>query len=818
MKKKITLWIITGIMLFSACGVNRLAAVDKYTAKTVTLSYDESDGIPVGSPAIVGDLFPITRALAAKQIALLLRDKTTVDNLPRTIRFDDCSPEMWFDRYVNAACADGFWEDSGKSFYPDGVVTLKTAQAMLDKMDKQNTIKLQLTPETENKPISYALFSDLIRQLANNLGNSGVTEQKLIILAAPENNSKLAGANFITDIGPMANSGMSMGEFIDTEISVLKKGTEVLAVLGVVTDSPTIKNAFIVSSDNSSITIFSGGAERSFSTSSAIKPPNSAKICDIRIHNGTAAGVSFYSETKKAELLAITASSVELSGVGVLPVSPDAKIYSYTNNVVKLKSMSSLISGTDITELIMKNGEVCAAVITKEFSPESIRVLIGTTNFTGFEHDAVKLTATCDYVVEYEKDGKTSASQKRANEDISFAGGSLGGATRVTVRLPENTDNKITLKSITRNGGSIPKYRGTIEISLRNGKYLIVNEVSMDEYLYAVVPSEMPTSYGVEAAKVQAITARSYAYIQYFTNRFASYGANVDDSVTCQVYNNVPENSTSIRAVNETSGQYLTYNGEVISANFFSTSCGMTANSGEVWAGSSKQFPVSTSPFLKATKQYVKGSYGDLSVEKNAAAFFKNNAVEAYDSGSAWFRWTLEMTAQELAASINSGLKARYEANPQLIKTLQPNGSFASKSLTGIGDLINLEVMRRGEGGNIMELKITGSQSTVLVLTEYNIRLLLKPVKILTNGRDINIIRKNNSKVTNYSLLPSAFFTFEKITAADGSISFKFFGGGNGHGVGMSQDGVKGMIDKGYGYNEILYHYYAGTKVMKIEF
>jgi len=65
--------------------------------------------------------------------------------------------------------------------------------------------------------------------------------------------------------------------------------------------------------------------------------------------------------------------------------------------------------------------------------------------------------------------------------------------------------------------------------------------------------------------------------------------------------------------------------------------------------------------------------------------------------------------------------------------------------------------------------------------------------------------------------MPSAFFVIEPIENKDGKLTgYTFYGGGNGHGAGMSQNGVKGMVDKGYNYKEILKHYYPGTEVKKI--
>jgi stage II sporulation protein D len=65
--------------------------------------------------------------------------------------------------------------------------------------------------------------------------------------------------------------------------------------------------------------------------------------------------------------------------------------------------------------------------------------------------------------------------------------------------------------------------------------------------------------------------------------------------------------------------------------------------------------------------------------------------------------------------------------------------------------------------------------------------------------------------------MPSAFFTMDKKLNSDGDVaSVTFYGGGCGHGVGMSQNGAKGMIDAGFSVDEVLGHYYPGTAVMDI--
>jgi stage II sporulation protein D len=117
-----------------------------------------------------------------------------------------------------------------------------------------------------------------------------------------------------------------------------------------------------------------------------------------------------------------------------------------------------------------------------------------------------------------------------------------------------------------------------------------------------------------------------------------------------------------------------------------------------------------------------------------------------------------------------------------------------------------MEVIRRGQGGNIMEMVFHGSTTYARVLTEFQIRTALNP-------QEIPVTRHDGSTTGRLSLLPSAFFTFDKHFTGDTFTGATFFGGGNGHGVGMSQNGVRALLDMGLNYREILLHYYPGVEV-----
>ena len=422
-----------------------------------------------------------------------------------------------------------------------------------------------------------------------------------------------------------------------------------------------------------------------------------------------------------------------------------------------------------------------------------IRVVLNTTGFTGLVHDSVTITSTSYFFV---RDGEQitrfpAGFLFTVNNNDSWEGDYLHISTL--------HNHKLKITSIQRNWPNerSPQYRGIIEITRHNEGFIIVNELDLEEYLYAVIPSEMPTSHGLEAAKVQAITARSFVYRLYNENRFSAFGAHVDDSVSSQVYNNIPETEISIIAVRATRGQVLMYEGAVVMANFFSTSGGTTANFGEVWARGSN-FPSVTPSFLRATSQFcLRGELpGDLRLERYANAFFRNPNIRGFDSDFPWFRWQIRMNVKELSERINTNISRI--TNPAMITVLE--GCVSS-----IGILQNMEVVRRGQGGNIMEIILVGSESIISVQTEFNIRMLLAPL-------DIPVIRHDGSEVVGLSLMPSAFFSIEP--EGENSLEYiTFFGGGNGHGVGMSQNGAKALIDMGLNYREVLLHYYHGVEI-----
>jgi stage II sporulation protein D len=158
------------------------------------------------------------------------------------------------------------------------------------------------------------------------------------------------------------------------------------------------------------------------------------------------------------------------------------------------------------------------------------------------------------------------------------------GRTRARLRVP-----------VTVTGGASTVLHGGAENSLNNGVYrgrmvlsregsgvLAVNHVSLEHYLYGVVPAEMPASWPAEALKAQAVVARSYA----LTSRSTGLAWDVFADVRSQVYRGVlAEIPASTAAVRATRGRVVTVGGAVAQTFFFSTSGGRTAANEEGFGG-----------------------------------------------------------------------------------------------------------------------------------------------------------------------------------------------------------------------------------------
>lgn len=377
---------------------------------------------------------------------------------------------------------------------------------------------------------------------------------------------------------------------------------------------------------------------------------------------------------------------------------------------------------------------------------ETIRVLLMTSGYGSTLHDSVSLSADSGLMICYgeQEEEWTDGILTLVPDDERFAEGKL------TV-TPLNGEEEIRVESIER-GCGIPSYAGTIEAWSGEEGIALINELPLEAYLCKVVPSEMPSSYEIEALKAQAVCARSYACRQMGDYAYPEYEAHVNDSTEFQVYNNSYTAESTSRAVAETAGEVVRYQGTIATTYYYSTSCGTTTNM-EAWGSASND----GNAYLQSVK--VCGDDGD------------------YEKDLPWYRWRAELSAETIAGLI---------------------GDYANQDL---GTLNTIEITRRGPGDVALELTATGTEGTVTVETENKIRTAL-------GGAGYTITKNDGSVVESQSLLPSAFFTISK----QGD-TYILEGGGYGHGIGMSQNGTNEMAKCGKTYREILELFYQNVTI-----
>lgn len=424
---------------------------------------------------------------------------------------------------------------------------------------------------------------------------------------------------------------------------------------------------------------------------------------------------------------------------------------------------------------------------------QQIRILISTTDFSGSYHDYVTVKGTKEITV---SEGKENHAYP-AGEQVTFQKKKKNSG-KLRVEVAEG--GKIQICSITRQNRH-PSYRGSMEIKQTKQGFTVINELPLQEYLYAVVPSELSTGHKMEALKAQAVCARTYAYHQLQSDRFEEYGADMDDSTSSQVYNNIPEDKRSRKAVKATSGEIVTRDGNPVVTYYYSTSWGRSASGKEVWNTPSEV------PHLQScmqTEGQENGFDQDLSTDEAFRNFLSQDTAVTYDCDADWYRWNVTLPSAVLEQRIDAVLQSCYQRDSSMVLTQDPAGKYKKQTLRSIGKLRKIRVESRGKSGLVTALVVVGSGNVVKVCGQYNIRQVLSPgsAKIHYGAGE-----------TTMALLPSAAFYLDRGTDSDGNITYVIHGGGCGHGTGMSQCGASQMAKQGKGYRDILQYYFSGCEV-----
>ena len=728
----------------------------------------------------------VSLAAASRTVALTLESGDGIlENAPETSNFDEDLSDQWYVKYMDYLYGQGYL-DSGSVKADERSATSAVTYAVLSDWAKKASeegkgetdalLSYVDSGDRAKKAVSsenFWKFYDAFRAAVD--PDRAVAEVETDLYGTPDNVDGAPAWTAYTRDGIFQFEGLYLDGYIDQKIRFLARDDEILKVEEMVSDEIVYENAWISGFSGKTVTVFIGNIQREFPVKGVLKDESeiSGQIGDLYLKGGTPKRLVLKKEKITGTVLAVRDTEIEIDGYGSVPLADQFKIYR-TYGVLREQQKKDILVGYHMQEFVVADGKICAALTTEKPDIDMIRVLIMTNGFKSLFHDTITLSCDSMTVLEYgdEKDAKTESIA--AGETVTIKpGDSRVASGRLTFRSA-NEGGMITVHSLERAQG-MPVYPGHMEITEESDGLLLLNEVDLEEYLKRVTPSEMPPTYELEALKAQAVCARTYAWRQIQGNAYSTYGAHVDDSTNFQVYNNTLTFDSTDTAVNETFGQLLEYNGDPIEAFYYSTSDGHGTD-GSVWGADA-----SNTPYLRAVTINNKAKKLDLTSNEAFESFIKDENTDAYDSDFPMFRWNTKTTS-----------------------------TILDEKIGGVGRITGLTITSRGAGGYAKTLKVVGTEGSKTFSGQSRIRSILGNVSLVYN-------RKDGFTSTGWDTLPSGFIYIENNGTDENQVTtFTIYGGGFGHGVGMSQNGAQGMAKQGKTCQEILKFFYDGCGLMDI--
>ena len=552
-----------------------------------------------------------------------------------------------------------------------------------------------------------------------------------------------------------------------------------------------ISNVLISKIADKNVTLFYYGEEKSFQISNAEELKDYVgQLCDIETEDGVITKVTFNCSISQDYFLYCEEGYMVFENAGKIPVSDDFVIIEKNS---KAEASYSSISDASLNneklkvQLYIKDDKVSGIIYTGT-NLETISVLIKNNNYTSINHSNVVISSKNGINV---KTYNNTTKVKTTKGVKSIKVDSKDDFSRMVITGVDNS--LLTIGSLKR-CENITYYGSMTIINTDNG-LVLVNTLPLEKYLYGVLTSEMPASFGQEAYKAQAICARTYALGKMSDYRYKEYGAALDDSTTYQVYNKNPRTKEAIAAVDATKGLVLVYKEKLASTCYFSTSCGCTASVNEVFGGDEAgnmlgKIQTVANAIDSVEEDNFDIDNTDLSGEKEFKEYidkgFKirdEGDEEFIEENCNWYRWRTNIQFDRLEGTHEGG---KWD----------------------VGNISKISVKTREKSGVVSELIVKGNDGEIVIEGQSDIRKYLAPINenVICKGEtdiDTNKINETNATRENMKLLPSGFFY---VNESDNGIDI--VGGGYGHGAGMSQYGAMWLSKAGFNYEEILGHYF----------
>lgn len=736
----------------------------------------------------------VCRSEVARSVALLLASPQECRKETETLYFSE-EEEKWYQAYAAYLYEQLLWttvETPADDKTLEGEYTYTELWGLLDRArcESRWTARRERGGEQSVPRRIWEKVWDELRLILD--VDHVVQEQEFLVYGTPAQISGLGIWTAATSLGELTYEGLNLNGYEDRKVKAWVREGAMLHLPEIVERKVCYENVLVMefaaeTKQDSRLRFFVEGIEKEYHLPGQhVTQEYTNILADVHLKDGNVEEIQLKTERIHGKILSVTEEAIEIQGYGRVGRDAHLKVYRTYQGIEQL-SADEIRLGSESESFIVANGKICGVLQEQAPNATKIRVLLKTNGFADTMHSQVEVT--CDEAFQVTHGDQTDL--YRAGERVVWNVGDLAFASGRVVIEPVS-EGKLQVMSIERAQGT-PAYAGQLELLETDGGIIVINEVLLETYLAAVLPSEMPESYGLEALKAQAVCARSYAYRQMTGRAYAEYGAHVDDSSSYQVYQNSPESALAEQAVKETYGQVLTYEGQVVTTYYFSTSCGHTTD-GAVWGGDPEKTPYLTGRALSlAAPEYHLQEEGDF------RRFIMQVDEKAYESSFPWYRWQTTVPVQSLNERINQWLSETGESDHLQIR--QTDGSFQKGKIATIGTLTELNIVRRGVGGVAEILELTGTKGCVQIETQNAIRQILC-------SPGYTYIRNGDTHVSQGAMLPSGYIAVEPQYTGDLLSGYTIYGGGSGHGAGMSQNAACYLARIGKAYDEILAEFY----------
>ena len=340
------------------------------------------------------------------------------------------------------------------------------------------------------------------------------------------------------------------------------------------------------------------------------------------------------------------------------------------------------------------------------------------------------------------------------------------------------------------------RYNGGFQYARRGGMLLtVVNYVEIEDYVKGILPYEMSNSWPLEALKAQALCARTYAMSSL--NKHNSSGFDLCTTEHCQVYRGRDRtNATTDRAVEETAGMYVTYEGELTQTFYAASNGGASESSENVWAQ-----PL---PYLRG----VIDTY-----ETSIAANIPN------------YYWTITYTPAEITQRLRSRGYECATIVSMVVSQFSPTGNVVAVTMTDSNGR-RFVFSRRSQ--LITALGISTQRFTIGNQSwEQGSYFANDPAENMGSGPQFFVVDDSGATVAIPGDAMYAITSEDGVVVVEGEIStgeggdtnlingvFTIRGSGRGHSVGMSQWGAYAMANNfNMSYIDIIQFYFAGVEI-----